>query len=163
MVSLLPASCWIARHSRAHCPLCCPASIDHVDQSRRADLFERYRGDNRAGIAGTKPPPCLRLFSREFAPRSEPMAKPNGIQPLSCRFNTLPCMGVGNGVSSANYCLMYHDCGMQNDEPKKSEGKFSEVARKSREKRAEMEQRKRDQENLDIPEPGNGGTDVKDS
>jgi len=52
---------------------------------------------------------------------------------------------------------------MPNDEPKKSEGKFSEVARKSREKRAAMEQRKRD-EDAGFPEPGsNGGADIKDS
>ena len=56
-----------------------------------------------------------------------------------------------------------HHYRMPNDEPKKSEGKFSEVARKSREKRAEMEQRKRD-EDASFPERGsNGGADVKDS
>ena len=42
---------------------------------------------------------------------------------------------------------------MANDEPKKPEGKFSEVARKSREKRAEMEQRKRDETQV-FPERG---------
>jgi hypothetical protein len=52
---------------------------------------------------------------------------------------------------------------MANDEPKKSEGKFSEVARKSREKRAAMEQRKRD-DDAGVPERGsNGGAEVKDS
>jgi hypothetical protein len=52
---------------------------------------------------------------------------------------------------------------MANDEPKKPEGKFSEVARKSREKRAEMEQRKRDETQV-FPERGsNGGAEVKDS
>jgi hypothetical protein len=55
-----------------------------------------------------------------------------------------------------------HHYRMPNDEPKKSEGKFSEVARKSREKRAEMEQRKRD-EDAGVPERGsNGEADVKD-
>ena len=51
---------------------------------------------------------------------------------------------------------------MANDEPKKSEGKFSEVARKSREKRAEMEQRKRD-EDAGLESGTNGGAEVKDS
>lgn len=56
-----------------------------------------------------------------------------------------------------------HHYRMPNDEPKKSEGKFSEVARKSREKRAAMEQQKRD-EDAGFPERGsNGGADVKDS
>jgi hypothetical protein len=51
---------------------------------------------------------------------------------------------------------------MANDEPKKSEGKFSEVARKSREKRAALEQQSRD-EDAGFPERGsNGGADVKD-
>lgn len=51
---------------------------------------------------------------------------------------------------------------MPDDDPKKPEGKFSEVIRKSREKRAEMEQQKGDDAGL--PEPGtNRGADVKDS
>jgi hypothetical protein len=52
---------------------------------------------------------------------------------------------------------------MANEEPKQPEGKFSEVARKSREKRAELEQRRMDQD-VDSPGPvGNGGAEVKDS
>jgi len=46
---------------------------------------------------------------------------------------------------------------MPNEEPKKAEGKFSEVARKSREKRAEMERKKANQDIDIMPPPTNGG------
>ena len=68
---------------------------------------------------------------------------------------------AGDGAPGSLH-LCHHHC-MPNDDPKKSEGKFSEVARKSREKRAAMEQQKRDEDAV-FPERGsNGGADVKDS
>jgi hypothetical protein len=50
---------------------------------------------------------------------------------------------------------------MANEEPKQPEGKFSEVARKSREKRAELEQRKVEQDMDSSGSVSNGGGDVK--
>jgi len=52
---------------------------------------------------------------------------------------------------------------MANEEPKKPEGKFSEVARKSREKRAEIERQKRDQDAAVPDLEGNGGADARDN
>ncbi len=78
-----------------------------------------------------------------------------------------PCAVILHYIIIAPYSLfslrLCHHHRMPNDEPKKSEGKFSEVARKSREKRAAMEQQRRD-EDAGSPDLGsNGGTDVKDS